>query len=183
MLVTFTRLAGSRYAVDVVRDSGPPAHLHVTSDVDDPLPHDLAHFLVEREFGLKLGIFGQLAAGGDAGTFWAAPSQRTGSSAQRAHRLLVAGRGQRGRSEQLVSLGIAAWEQRAGRRAAAAVAALSAHFADADAPTLTRVVRAFDDAASRWQVLAVGEALALQWPPELTLWARPRGVGRRLRSA
>ena len=32
-------------------------------------PHDLVHFFVEQHFGLRDGIFGQLAAGGDAHTF------------------------------------------------------------------------------------------------------------------
>ena len=36
---------------------------------DPRTPHDLQHFIVEQELGIKLGIFGQLAAGGTAGTF------------------------------------------------------------------------------------------------------------------
>jgi hypothetical protein len=41
----------------------------------DPLvPHDLLHLVVEDELGLLGGIFGQLARGGTAGTFFARPS-------------------------------------------------------------------------------------------------------------
>ena len=84
MQVTFTRLSGRRYGVDVVREFDPPARMQAAPGFDEPLPHDLAHLLVEREFGLRLGIFGQLAAGGDAGTFWCAPADRTARLAQRA---------------------------------------------------------------------------------------------------
>src|SRR3546814_2066250 len=40
-----------------------------SSDLDRDLPHDLVHFVVEGVLGLKAGVFGQIAAGGDAGGF------------------------------------------------------------------------------------------------------------------
>src|SRR3546814_20442724 len=36
---------------------------------DPDLPHDMVHFVVEAALGLKMGVFGQIAAGGDAGSF------------------------------------------------------------------------------------------------------------------
>ena len=173
MLVTFTRLAGARYAVDVVRDSGPPARLHVTSGTEQRVPHDLARFVVEREFGLKLGVFGQLAAGGDAGAFWAAPCDRSRLLAQRAHRLLIAGRAELGRSEQLVSLSIAVWEQRSGRRASAVGSPFPLAGAGIDGALLARAAVAVGDAALVWAGLGVGESTRLRWPGALTLGSQP----------
>ena len=37
---------------------------------DDYLPHDLLHFVAEAEWNLDGAVFGQLARGGDAGTFY-----------------------------------------------------------------------------------------------------------------
>ncbi len=36
---------------------------------DDLLPHDLVHLVVELHWGLRDGIYGDVAAGGNAGTF------------------------------------------------------------------------------------------------------------------
>jgi hypothetical protein len=116
--VTFTRQTGFRYGVDVSRESGPPARLRVVKLDAEWLPREIAHFLVEREFGLKLGIFGQLAAGGDAGRFWAAPADRDSRLAHLSHRLQVTGRGDLGRSVALVAWCTAAWEVETGRRSA-----------------------------------------------------------------
>jgi hypothetical protein len=171
MLVRFTRLAGPRYRVDVVRELDPPACMHVAPGFDEFLPHDLVHFLVEREFRVRLGIFGQLAAGGDAGTFWCAPADRNARLAQRAHRLLVAGRGDLGRSERLSAACFAAWEKTRGRRrAGAAWPAQMLHDTIAVAPAdIARVVEVFDEVAEKWHALETGQSLVFEWPPALTL--------------
>lgn len=59
------------------------------SSYDEDLPHDFVHFVVEEELGLTRGVFGQLAAGGDAGTFritHAGAGGRELSRARRRHR-------------------------------------------------------------------------------------------------
>jgi hypothetical protein len=184
--VTFTRLVGPRYAIDVLRRSGPPAGMRVAPTFDEHVPHDLAHFLVEREFGLKLGIFGQLAAGGDAGTFWAAPADRTARLAQRAHRLQVTGRGDLGRSERLVAVCVAAWEHDTGRRPAPLLS--SGALIDATDVTPARlgaVIAHLDRAATHWHDLTAGETMTFNWPARLTVVARPPSAlaHQRLRSA
>ncbi|MGH8888435.1 MAG: hypothetical protein ACRDV3_01585 [Acidothermaceae bacterium] len=169
--MTFTRCVGRRYRVDVARALDPPAAMHVAPGFDDYLPHDLVHFLVEREFGLQLGIFGQLAAGGDAVTFWCAPRDRTTRLAQRAHRLRVAGRGDLGRSEQLAAACVAAWEIQAGRRRPGEVGAVRVlHDAALASPAqIARVVEVLGVAATAWHQLAPGESLRFEWPKSLTL--------------
>jgi hypothetical protein len=70
--VVFERVDARRYLIGVLRrsrtDVGPdirprpgPGHAEV--------PHDLVHFVVEEQAGMPLGIYGQLAAGGDVGGF------------------------------------------------------------------------------------------------------------------
>jgi hypothetical protein len=62
MEITFTRTGGRRYATQAVRDDG--VSVQVPSyDRTAPLPHDLAHYVVERELGLKNGFWGCVAAG------------------------------------------------------------------------------------------------------------------------
>jgi hypothetical protein len=144
--------------------------MHVAPGYDEHLPHDLAHFLVEREFGLKLGIFGQLAAGGDAGTFWTAPADRTARLAQRAHRLGVTGRGDLGRSERLVALCVACWEQQTGRRLAPLDGSWPLVDAAAISPAqLARVAERFVETAAAWHALLIGQSLLFDWPPGLVL--------------
>jgi len=169
--VTFIKGPGRRYRIDVTRTPDPAAAMHVAPGFDEFLPYDLARFVIEREFGLRLGIFGQLAAGGDAGTFWCAPAVRTARLAQRAHRLRVAGRGDLSRSEQLTAACLAAWEITTGRRTASdpwPVRAL--HDCAIAAPErVAAAVRILDDVSASWQALGEGQCMRLEWPTELTL--------------
>ncbi|MGI8550064.1 MAG: hypothetical protein ACR2PL_04570 [Dehalococcoidia bacterium] len=62
MDITFLRVGEQHSAAMVLRDDG------VTIRVPgfgpgDPLPHDLAHYVVEREFGLQQGFWASVAAG------------------------------------------------------------------------------------------------------------------------
>ena len=69
MQVRFERTARRRYAVTVLRTRHGNLRLDPAPGYSDLIPHDLVHLVVEDEFGLRQGIFGQLAAGGNAGTF------------------------------------------------------------------------------------------------------------------
>jgi hypothetical protein len=71
MEATFTKAAGRRYAMTVVRERGPRLASRYGPGYDDHLPHDAVHFLVEAEAGLSGGVFGQIAAGQN-NIFWPA---------------------------------------------------------------------------------------------------------------
>jgi hypothetical protein len=177
VLVTFTRLTEARYGVDAIRESGPPARLRVAPRHPEDLPHDLAQFLVEREFGLKLGSYGQLNAGGDAGRFWTAPADRDARFAHLAHRLQVTGRGDVGRSVTLVAVCMAAWQVEAGRRPEPLGAPGAASLLDVTEIPVAAVaaaVAAFDDAAEAWSRCAAGQALRFEWPAALRLLPLPQ---------
>ena len=183
--MTFTRQTQCRYGVDVSRESGPPARLRVVKFDAESLPREIKHFLVEREFGLKLGIFGQLAAGGDAGRFWAAPADRDSRLAHLSHRLQVTGRGDLGRSVALVAWCTAAWEIETGRRLAGPGAPQPSGAARSfDGPwplmdvasvpceQVAAVVQCLATTAVAWNELHPGERVSFEWPQALTLTAR-----------
>ena len=62
MKITFSRTGERRYTTSIVRDDG--VELKVPSyHRSSWLPHDLAHFVVERELGLRRGFWGRVADG------------------------------------------------------------------------------------------------------------------------
>src|SRR3546814_7700090 len=69
MKVHFIRSGERRYSVRVERADAPTLVMDPAPGFDRDLPHDLVHFVVEGVLGLKAGVFGQIAAGGDAGGF------------------------------------------------------------------------------------------------------------------
>lgn len=69
MQVIFKKTGERRYGVIIKRENLPDLEMNPAPGFDPLMPHDLLHFLVEQELGLKKGIFGQIAAGGTAGTF------------------------------------------------------------------------------------------------------------------
>ena len=68
MDVEFRRTGERRYAVTIIVPGRPMLEMNPAPGYDTRMPHDLIHFVVERELGIRHGIFGQLAAGGTAGT-------------------------------------------------------------------------------------------------------------------
>jgi hypothetical protein len=141
MRVTFVKRAARRYAVEVSRDRYPDLWCG-TIGYDDWLPHDLLHFVAEAEYGLDGGVFGDLAAGGNARIFQPR-DKRLVAKMWRKQRIsrtrLPDGR----RSEQL------AWELERGWRN------------NTLAPKLQQQL---DDLARRWHALQVGGSLILEWP-------------------
>ncbi|MGH2977119.1 MAG: hypothetical protein ACRDKC_01930 [Gaiellaceae bacterium] len=141
MKVTFVKRGERRYTVVVRRDRYPDLWCG-TIGYDDRLPHDLLHFVGEAGFGLDGGVFGDLAAGGNARIFQAFDADLTTKlwRKQRIRRTrLPDGR----RSEEL------AWELEQGWRAKTLESGLQ---------------RKLDDLAERWHALQVGGSLTLEWP-------------------
>ena len=167
MEVTFRRTAERRYAVVVSRTAAPALHMHPAPGYDPLVPHDLAHFIVERECGIALGVFGQLAAGGDAATFHRVDGAVDRKLRRRGERLVRENRVDLAHSEQLVYRCMRTW--RGGDRLAAD-------------GKIEQVCTSFDAVSERWQKLAVGESITLAWPrtsnPRRTSGQQARGRGR-----
>jgi len=79
MIVVFRRTGEKRYAVEALREGLPVVEISPAPGYDRLIPHDMMHMVVEAQLGLTRGIYGQLAAGGNAGTFRPTvnPNQRT----------------------------------------------------------------------------------------------------------
>src|SRR6478752_6374499 len=103
MQVKFERTGQRRYAVAVLRSEHGDLRMDPAPGYSDLIPHDLVHLVVEEEFGLRDAIFGQLAAGGNAGTFVPTQETRTKAWARRVERRNKARGTQIGRSEQLAA--------------------------------------------------------------------------------
>ena len=81
MFVTFVRTGERRYAVRAAVEGKAVVEMSPAPGYDPMVPHDLQHFIVERALGIEGAVFGQLAAGGTAGTFHVVT---TGGSPRRA---------------------------------------------------------------------------------------------------
>lgn len=162
MRVIFERVDGRRYRVGVVRDGrydvGPDVPLRSAPGNAD-VPHDLVHFVVEEQAKLRLGIYGQVAAGGDCGGFFSpAPADRhRASDAKRSGRLGGAGRADVAVSERLAAAA-------AGGRIAdgRTVSSLDPSLRDAINERLAQVLAA-------WRATPDGGRLSVVWPNELTI--------------
>jgi hypothetical protein len=148
MEVTFRRTAERRYAVIVQRPGKPALAMDPAPGYDPLVPHDLAHFIVERECAIALGVFGQLAAGGDAATFHRADGVVDRKLRQRGERLVRENRTELARSEQLVYRCMRAWKS-------------GEPSAD---EAVERVCASLDEISEHWRKLAAGEAITLAWP-------------------
>lgn len=141
MKVTFVKKGSRRYSVEVNRDRYPDLWCG-TIGYDDSLPHDLLHFVAEAEYGLDGGVFGDLAAGGNARIFQSYDQELT-AKLWRKQRIRQARLSDGRRSEQL------AWELEQRWRTRTLPAGLQ---------------QQLDDLAERWQTLQVGGSLTLEWP-------------------
>jgi hypothetical protein len=166
MEVTFHRTGERRYDVLVDRDHAPAMIMHPAPGYDEYLPHDLLHFVAEAEWGIDDAVFGQLAAGGDAGSFWPREQGVANKWKHRGERLLKTGRGMK-QSEQLAAVLQVAWDDRHGRRKHSEewtarwrdrVAAID------DRTKLEHVLELLDTHAAQWHALGVGESITLEWP-------------------
>lgn len=164
MRVRFERTGERRYAVAVLRSLHGDLRMDPAPGYSDLIPHDLVHLVVEDEFGLKEGIFGQLAAGGNAGTFVPTEEPRTKAWARRvARRNRTTGRDM-ARSESLVAQVYPRWLRRSGHLPG------SHHVGEEPPPTdlssaeLDRTYRRLDTFSAQWRACEVGSSMTVDWP-------------------
>ena len=166
MQVQFRRSGERRYAVRVARSGLPALERDSAPGFDDQMPHDLVHFVVERELGLRQGIFGQLAAGGNAGLFLPTSTEardRRGSARERrallkrSEKLALAGRDDGAASEAAAAVALMAWRthRRGGRFAAPAWIGTE---------RLRRICEQMDVLSAQWMRLDVGDSMSVDWP-------------------
>ncbi len=163
MEVTFTKVDDKRYSIAIEREHGPALVARSGPGYDDLMPHDLAHYLVEEYFGIELGVWGQLAAGG-GGIFSPAPEDNTLRHQRRVRRIAAVGREEMQRSERLVAMVVTAWE-RSIKRVKHPTTEVPI---EVDAEELRGAVRRMGEVAERWRALGRGGSLTFAWPAGLT---------------
>jgi len=184
MKVHFIRSGERRYSMRIERAGKPVLVMDPAPGFDADVPHDMVHFVVEAVLGLKGGVFGQIAAGGTAGSFHveaaggkvdAREQRRTVRKQVSKGRKLVDTQGREGELSELAAfLFDIAWRSghrpdSAERRAALGEAervraTLSAEERAAIDAARPAIFAAFDRLAAEWRALRVGEALLLEWP-------------------
>jgi hypothetical protein len=125
----------------------------------------MVHFVVENELGITGGVFGQLAAGGHAGSFFRTSQPRKRKVVKRGDRLAVANRDDTAFSERVAWLTFATW-----KHALSGVSSVKGISAE----DIKRVCREFDAVSARWSKLAVGESMTLVWQGRATGLAKRR---------
>jgi hypothetical protein len=167
--VTFRKTHRRGYAVDIAREHAEDLTMNPAPGYDDLLPHDLVHLLVEIQWGLRDGIYGDVAAGGNAGTFRLAENRPADETTR--ERTRKARRAQRsrsgadmGRSEHLAAVVHARWNA---AKHGSPLPDWYAHAMEQSGATEAEVLAALGEAAelaARWQRVEIGRGMPVEWP-------------------
>ena len=186
MEIQFRRTGQRRYGVTILRSGHVALEMNPAPGYDARMPHDLLHLVVEQELGLRRGIFGQIAAGGTAGTFHRVPSDKERSReatrrrkglVRRGAKLMRQGQHDLADSERATWICLREWMSRTeaqargpstGRRSARPDKHESykprseANVLRVD--QIDRICDRLDELSAEWMRLAIGEALTVRWP-------------------
>jgi hypothetical protein len=184
MRVEFYKTGERRYSVVIVRKDAPDLQMNPAPGFDALMPHDLLHFLVEQELGLRRGIFGQIALGGTAGTFHIKPSEKSNSransrlrrkSSKRGEKLLKTGLDDCAQSERATYISLYEWlsessdaklQDRASEmkiNADTVLAQMSESERTMLKTRLTSIKLRMDELSRCWSALQVNESISLEW--------------------
>ncbi|HVF46537.1 MAG TPA: hypothetical protein VNA17_03125 [Pyrinomonadaceae bacterium] len=154
MNVTFTRTGERRYSVSVEGAGVVKSIMDPAPGYDALLPHDMAHFVVENELGL-MGVFGQLAAGGNANTFRPIDAPKNSRAKRRSTRISAESRKDAELSERVIFVAQRTW--------------MGGPFddvpdyGDVSNVAIERICREFDRVSAEWSSLKVGGSMTLVW--------------------
>lgn len=154
MEVKFTRTGQRRYRVSIEGPDVTSSYMEPAPGYDARLPHDMAHFIVENELGIKRGVFGQVAAGGYVGTFTPIDDNKRRKFLRRGRQIAKANQKDALLSEQLVGIAYALWQNKDSQMPS---------LAGITREDILRVCREFDAASAVWSKLGIGESMRLVW--------------------
>ena len=186
MILVFRRTGQRRYAIEAQRLGFPDLVMNPAPGYDRLIPHDMMHLVVEAQLGITRGVFGQLAAGGNAGTFHLAvkPDESSREMARagnrvrvRGKKLLKEGRDDSVRSERATYICWYEWLTRShssDRKKISQAMAQQAREVRQTASTkelhalneskLDEICKHLDHLSSHWSRLEVGQSVAIRWP-------------------
>jgi hypothetical protein len=179
MRVTFRRFPDHGRAYTVIeRDDGVVYHMREFTRAGTEMPHDLRHFVVERELGVTDGIWGGIAAGMVFASMEHVRGRRPPHSAQRSAALIRTQRTRIMRAELLANLveAVAGLDDPSEAqiervaRARLSVVPVTEPGADPAAvialprpAALAAAARALQVEAARWARLRPGQELGYEW--------------------
>jgi len=168
MHVTFPRLPDHERAYALVERNDGVVYRLYGGTAGPRLPHDIMHFVVERELRLRDGIWGGIAAGVVFDSMQYVSGRRPPHAAERSRQLLR-GFGPPGlRAELLADLVSSAaaldtlTRDKIRRLAREKLAVLPE--TDVDPVVIVAAAQALQVEAARWARLRVGEELCYEWP-------------------
>src|SRR5215213_79030 len=186
MILVFRRTGQRRYAVEAQRANFPDLEMNPAPGYDALMPHDLMHLVVEAQLGLTNAVFGQLAAGGDAGTFHlfvkrdesSRKIERTRNRVKtRGKKLMRNGRDECAQSERATYICWYEWLARSSspeRKTLSATmakqaqevreTAVAAELRNFNQRKLDEICKHLDQLSSQWSSLKVGQSMAVTWP-------------------
>lgn len=152
MKVTFTKTSPRHYGVFVEGPNIDSSSKSPAPGYDDRLPHDAAHFIAENELGILGGVFGQLAAGGTANTFYSEETKYPRKARKRGKEIAKANKADALFSEHAIYAAQSRWEK---------------HdiIPDTKIPKtdVDRIIAKFEEFAAKWSALSVGGSITLEW--------------------
>jgi hypothetical protein len=152
MKVTFTKTGERRYKITVDRVGQAPITMDPAAGYDARLPHDAAHFLVEDELKINGGVFGQLAAGGSANTFYPADPKIAKKSRKRGSKMAKENKADALLAEHAIYAAQSRWESHE------IIPETKLPSAD-----IQRIISRFEKFAQRWSKLQIGGSISLEW--------------------
>ena len=172
MVITFTRGEQSTYTTTALRDDS--VLLHVPGgDRKFSLPHDVAHYIVERELGLNCGFWGRVARGAIYPGMKVLSGRQPPHAAERS-RLVIREAPQQGvEAEVLVGVLLHIMHESLESTETAVRALLSREWRPSkperrspDMEEVRGACAALREAERQWQGLDVGQCLTVTWARE-----------------
>lgn len=184
MQVEFQKTGKRRYGVIIKRENLPDLVMNPAPGFDPLMPHDLLHFLVEQELGLKKGIYGQIASGGTAGTFHTKTSEKSNDridsrlrrkTAKRGEKLLKTGLDDCAQSERATFISLYEWFAQSSnavlktravemkQNAESVLAQMSEAERKALKEKLPAITNKMEELSHQWSALKINESLRLEW--------------------
>jgi hypothetical protein len=166
--VTFRKTHRRGYAVDISREHAQDLTMNPAPGYDALLPHDLVHLLVELHWGLRDGIYVDVAAGGNAGTFRLAENRPADETAREWSRRARRARVRKGgsdinRSETLASVVHSRWNAAKHGRPLPPWYDRNVEASGATESEIAGALRMADELSARWQRVQIGHGLTVDW--------------------
>lgn len=169
MLITFTKTGERTYEVFVQRDDGVMLRVR-TPDKPLKIPHDMAHYVVEREMNFDRGFWGSIAAGAIFSTVQVVSGRQPPHAAERSAALIKDSYKQQAAAELYVAVmqGITReGKEQDYRFVCSSLDEIWRPFRwprpHVSAEDALRVCRALREAEESWAALPVGQSVKLSW--------------------